>query len=351
MTFSALPPLPSPRPLLLVGHGTRDPEGRQAFLDFAQAYAALDASRPVLPCFLELTQPLIAEKLEACLAAGLTDLSVIPLLLFAARHNKFDITSELDRVRQIHPQLTYHYGRHLGLSPEILDFWRGRLTNLDQPPHNPNAIPPSETLVLVVGRGSSDPDANSDVYKLARLLWEGSGYLNTEVCFIGITHPRLEEGFRRARLYQPRRIIVLPHFLFTGVLVQKIQVQAALEQSQHPEILIQCLPEMGPDPVLFDLLRQRELETHLGQVQMNCELCKFRRQATQVLAGHTHGHTHNHDHGHDHHPDHGHEHHTHSATPESSHNGHSHGAHSHTHPTSDPYADLTAYHQRIWQLP
>ncbi|HBY78923.1 MAG TPA: sirohydrochlorin chelatase, partial [Cyanobacteria bacterium UBA11148] len=34
----------------------------------------------------------------------------------------------------------------------------------------------SDTVLLVVGRGSSDPDANSDVYKMARLLWEGSGY-------------------------------------------------------------------------------------------------------------------------------------------------------------------------------
>lgn len=94
-----LPPLPQPRPLLLVGHGTRDPEGRQAFLDFAQAYYQLDPCRPVFPCFLELTEPSIFEVLSQCAAAGHTDLSVLPMLLFAARHNKFDVTNELDRAR------------------------------------------------------------------------------------------------------------------------------------------------------------------------------------------------------------------------------------------------------------
>lgn len=50
-------PLPLHRPLLMIGHGTKDEAGRQSLLDFAAAYQALDTSRPVLPCFLELTKP------------------------------------------------------------------------------------------------------------------------------------------------------------------------------------------------------------------------------------------------------------------------------------------------------
>ena len=50
-----LPPLPYQRPLLMIGHGTRDQDGRQTFLDFVEQYQALDTSRPVIPCFLELT--------------------------------------------------------------------------------------------------------------------------------------------------------------------------------------------------------------------------------------------------------------------------------------------------------
>jgi sirohydrochlorin cobaltochelatase len=313
-----LPPLPIQRPLLLIGHGTRDNDGRQSLLDFATAYQALDQSRPVLPCFLELTEPTIQEGVDRCVEQGYTELSVLPILLFAARHNKFDVTNELDRARQRHPQVKFYYGRHFGITPGILELWRSRLAELD---HSP--ISREDTVLLFVGRGSSDPDANGDVFKLARILWEGSGYKTLEVCFIGITHPRLEEGFRRARLYEPKRIIVLPYFLFTGALVKKIFDITQQQREQFPEIELVNLPEMGMHPQLFSILRDREIETQLGQVNMNCEMCKFR------LAAVSNGHHHHHDYAHHHH--HGHD-------------------HTHDHAV-DPYAKESDYHQRIWNAP
>jgi sirohydrochlorin cobaltochelatase len=318
-----LPPLPEQRPLLMIGHGTRDEEGRQTFLDFTRAYQGLDTSRPVIPCFLELTTPSILEGVESCVAQGYTDISALPLLLFAARHNKFDVTNELDRARQQYPQITFHYGRHLGITPSLLDLWRERLAHLDILHHNPHQIPRSDTVLLFVGRGSSDPDANGDVCKFARMLWEGSGYQTVETCFIGITHPRLEEGFRRASLYHPKRIIVLPYFLFTGALVKKIFTITAEQQTLNPHILMDCLPEMGIQSELLQLVREREIETHLGQVQMNCEMCKFRLAALGGKPVHHHDHGHSHDHGH----------------------------HPHSPDAPDPYAKLEDYHDRIWQVP
>lgn len=324
VTNLELPRLPIQRPLLMIGHGTKDEDGKQSFLDFATAYQELDRSRPVVPCFLELTEPTIQEGIDRCIEQGYTELSVLPILLFAARHNKFDITNELDRAKIKHPDLKFHYGRHFGITPNILQLWRSRLAELDS-----ETYPRSETVLLFVGRGSSDPDANGDVYKLARILWEGSGYSTVETCFIGITHPRLEEGFRRARLYQPKRIIVLPYFLFTGLLVKKIFDITAQQQAQFPEIEMICLPEMGIHPQLFQVMREREIETQLGEVQMNCEMCKFRLAAvTKNGNGHSHSHGHSHDH----------------------HHGHSH-SHDHSHPVIDPYADVEKYHQKIWQAP
>jgi sirohydrochlorin cobaltochelatase len=322
MSFSSfeLAPLPLQRPLLMVGHGTKNQEGRQAFLDFARVYHELDNSRPVIPCFLELTTPSISDGVANCLAQGYTDISVLPILLFAARHNKFDVTNELDRCRQNHPEIKFHYGRHFGITPAMIELWQNRLAQLDLPANNPQQIPRSETVLLFVGRGSSDPDANGDVYKLARIIWEGSNYQTVEVCFIGITHPRLEMGFERARLYKPRRIIVLPYFMFTGVLVEKIFAISNQQQQQYPDTVIDCLPEMGIQPPLLHILRDREIETQLGEVNMNCEMCKFRLSA---ISGDNHNH--HHDHGHHH--------------------------HDHDHPPVDPYANLSDYHSKIWQAP
>jgi sirohydrochlorin cobaltochelatase len=315
-----LPALPMQRPLLMVGHGTRDAEGRQAFLDFVNAYQSLDTSRPVIPCFLELTEPLISHGIERCVAEGFKEITILPILLFAARHTKFDVTNELDRSHQIYPFLKFHYGRHFGNTPLILDLWRSRLAQLDTSEANPKGIKREDTVLLIVGRGSSDPDANSDVYKFSRLLLEGSNYLTEETCFIGITHPRLEEGFRRARLYQPKRIIVLPHFLFTGALVKKIFRISAEQQEQYPETQIINLSEIGFTPELFSIVREREIETQLEQTQMNCEMCKFRLSAASGISG-------SHSHGHHHHE------------------------HHHSQALEDPYGDLEQYHKRIWQAP
>jgi sirohydrochlorin cobaltochelatase len=312
-----LPPLPIQRPLLLIGHGTKDHEGRQSLIDFAELYQSLDRSRPVLPCFLELTEPTIQAGVDRCVEQGYTELSVLPILLFAARHNKFDVTNELDRARQRHPQVKFHYGRHFGITPGLVDLWRSRLAAIDATTSR------ADTTLLFIGRGSSDPDANGDVYKMARILWEGSGYKTVEVCFIGITHPRLEEGLRRARLDQPKRIIVLPYFLFTGALVKKIYQVTADQQAQYPEIELVTLPEIGLAPQLLSILRERELETQLGTVAMNCEMCKFRLAALPAGGTVDHGHPPGHDHGHGH----------------------------HHHGTVDPYADPASYHERIWKTP
>lgn len=332
-----LPEMPVKRPLLLIGHGSQDEEGRQGLLDFAAAYQALDTSRPVVPCFLELTQPSIQEGVARCVQEGYTEISALPLLLFAARHNKFDVTNELDRARERYPHIKFYYGRHLGIAPGILELWRARLAKLDK-----EAYKREETVLLFVGRGSSDPDANSDTYKMARLLWEGSGYLTVETCFIGITHPRLEEGFRRARFYQPKRIIVLPHLLFTGVLVKKIFKITQEQQEQYPNIAITCLPEIGIEPQLLLLLREREIETQLGQVQMNCQMCKFRLAAlVSEGKGHSHEHHHHH-HSHEHSYEHSHGH----------GNGHYHShSHEHSDAVAEPYADIQKYHERVWQVP
>ncbi|MGF1570813.1 MAG: sirohydrochlorin chelatase [Nodosilinea sp.] len=329
------PVLPSQRPLLLVGHGSRDPEGRDRLLEFAAAYQKLDTSRPVIPCFLELTEPTIQNGVDQCVEQGFTEISVLPILLFAARHNKFDVTNELDRARQRHPQVKFHYGRHFGITPEIIRLWQDRLQDLDTPTFNPQGISREDTVLLFVGRGASDPDANGDVYKLARILWEGSRYSTVEICFIGITYPRLEEGFRRARLYEPKRIIVLPYFLFTGVLVKKILDVTQQQQAAYPGQIVSYLPEMGCHPQLMQILRRRELETHLGQVQMNCEMCKFRLAAAGESYGVGHGHDHGHHHGHNH--DHGH--------------GQDHGHDHHHGEPVDLFPQPEDYHQRAWQVP
>ncbi len=318
--------------LLLVGHGSRDPDGQQEFLAFAGKIQQAAGNRPVVPCFLELAEPTIAQGIERCLALGYRDIAAVPVLLFAARHNKHDVPAEFDQVRGRHPELCIRYGRHFGITTEIVDGLRALLAQAEQQTARPQ-IGRDRTVVLLVGRGSSDPDANGDVCKLARILWEGSGYLSVETCFIGITHPRMPEGLQRCLLLQPQRVIVLPYLLFTGVLVKRIATMAREFGRAHPAVEVLLTDDIGELPVFVELLFEREREALAGSVAMNCDACKWRRAGQGQDHSHRHsgpeGHAHAHDHGHSHRHSHGH--------------GHD------QQQTHDPYANLEEYHERIWK--
>ncbi|HSF34340.1 MAG TPA: sirohydrochlorin chelatase [Candidatus Tectomicrobia bacterium] len=310
--------------LLLVGHGSRDPDGQREFMEFAAKVQQAAGARPVVPCFLELAEPTIPQGVARCMELGYRDIAAVPVLLFAARHNKHDVPGEFDHVRQHHPDLRIRYARHFGITTEIVDGLHTLITHAERQSTRPR-IGRERTVVLVVGRGSSDPDANSDVCKLARILWEGSGLLSVETCFIGITHPRLPEGLQRCLLLQPERIIVLPYLLFTGVLVKRIAAMACDFGRAHPEVEVLLTDDIGELPVFMELLFEREREAVAGIVHMNCDACKWRRAGLGQAGGHEHGHT----------PEHGH--------------SHSHDA-AHEHPlTHDPYADFQSYHDRIWK--
>jgi len=298
--------------LLLVGHGSRDADGQREFLEFAARVQHAAGDRAVVPCFLELATPTIPEGVARCQELGYQEVAAVPVLLFAARHNKFDVPAEFDHVRAHHPSLQIRYGRHFGITADIVD----GLRNLIQSAEQRSIRAPTgrdRTVVLVVGRGSSDPDANSDVYKLSRLLWEGSGLLGVETCFIGITHPRLPEGLQRCLLLHPARIIVLPYLLFTGVLVKRIAAMAYEFGGAHPEVEVLVTDDIGDLPIFMELVFEREREALAGTVSMNCDCCKWRRAGLTQATGHHHAHGSDHQHAH------------------------------------DPYENLQDYHERIWK--
>ena len=83
-------------------------------------------------------------------------------------------------------------------------------------------MPRAETLLVVVGRGTSDPDANSNVAKVTRMLWEGMGFGWAEMGYSGVTFPLVGPALEHAAKLGYRRIVVFPYFLFTGVLVKRI---------------------------------------------------------------------------------------------------------------------------------
>ncbi|WP_194896897.1 sirohydrochlorin chelatase [Catenulispora pinisilvae] len=285
--------------LLIVGHGTRDAEGAQDFRAFVQRVArrAPQAVAAVDGGFIELSAPAVGEAVTRLVQAGHPRVAAVPLVLVAAGHAKGDIPGSLNRERLRHPGLSFAYGRPLGVHPTILSLLEARL----------NTVLPQEeradAAVLLVGRGSTDPDANAEVYRAARLLWEGRGIGMVETAFVSLAHPSVVEGLERCRRLGAKRIVVLPYFLFRGVLPDRIVEEAAGYD---------VAPVIGDCDELADLVLERHAEAVAGDIRMNCDTCVYRIAMPgfehKVGAGqephhhpdedgHSHHHTHAHSHG------------------------------------------------------
>ena len=276
--------------VLLCGHGSRDPE---AVAEFELAAGAL---RPRLPEFdfatgyLEFACPTIRDGLALLAARGARRIFAIPGMLFAASHVKNDLPWEMNSFIAENPDIDVRLGRDLGIDPKLLQAAADRIAVAADA-----RIPRAETLLVVVGRGTNDPDANSNITKLARMLWEGMGLGWAEAAFSGVAHPRVDAALARAARLGFRRIIVFPYFLFTGVLIKRIYSQTDTVAALFPEIdFVKALYLRDHEGVLGAFC-DRVGELQDGQPAMNCQLCKYRTQiigyepdAGAPQAGHHH---------------------------------------------------------------
>jgi len=137
-------------------------------------------------------------------------------------------------------------------------------------------VPRTHALLAVIGRGTSDPDANGNVAKVARMLSEGMGFGWAEVGYSGVAHPRVDALLERAARLGFGRIVVFPYFLFTGVLVRRIYAQTDQVAARHPEIAFVKAGYLNDHPLVIEAFIERIQGISAGDANMNCLLCKYR---------------------------------------------------------------------------
>lgn len=250
------------RAILYVGHGSRVEEGNielRSFIEKAKAFFTEVSIQEV--GFIELASPSIQEAIQTCVAKGATHIAVVPVLLLTAQHAKEDIPIEIDQAKVKYQHVRFSYGRPFGVEQTIIELVKRRaeqagLTKVDG---RPSYEQREEATLLIVGRGSSDPEQTSDLFKIARLVWEDTPIIDTEVCFIAATRPNVDEGLEKALRLKGNTIYVIPYLLFTGVLMQGLQKQleALNDRSEKSFILTDYL---GFDDQLLAVLKTRTQE-------------------------------------------------------------------------------------------
>jgi sirohydrochlorin ferrochelatase len=271
--------------LLLVGHGSRSDEGAAEMLAIARLVGAALPEVAVDVGFLEMTDPPAGPVLDRLAAAGCGRVVVLPVVLLGAGHAKSDVPAIVLEGRRRHPDLHVHFGSPLGISRDLVGLLGGALT----------AAGGQGLPLLLVARGTSDPDANGDAHKVTRLLgeWVGAPFVHT--AFTGVTTPLVPAGLEVFARLGYRRLAVAFWFLCTGVLVERARVEiAAFSAATGVEVI--DAGHLGPDPRVVPAILERYEEAVRGIPAVNCDLCAYRapwpgregRLGQPIGVGHSH---------------------------------------------------------------
>lgn len=267
--------------VMLCGHGSRSEAAVKEFSVLAERLPDyLPAEWEIDYGYLEFANPVIRAGLDNLRSKGCERILAVPGMLFAAMHAKNDIPSVLNAYAREHG-VTVDYGRELGVDPRMIRAAAERIeAAIEAADAESGAVPRSETCLVVIGRGASDPDANSNVNKIARMLWEGMGFGWCEVGYSGVTFPLVEPCLEQVVKLGFRRVVVFPYFLFTGILIDRIYGFTDMVAAANPDIEFVKAGYLNDHPQVLETFAERATEILAGETAMNCSLCKYR---TQVL--------------------------------------------------------------------
>lgn len=264
---------------MVCGHGSRNQNAAKEFAKVAQGLRARFPQLPVEYGYLEFCNPVIHSGLDVLREKGVKKVLAVPGMLFAAGHAKNDIPSVLNTYQAQHPEMEIIYGRELGVDVRMIEAAGARIMEaVEKANQDKGDVALSDTLLMVVGRGSSDPDANSNAAKVMRMLWEGLGFGWGETCYSGVTFPLVEPGLQHAAKLGYKRIVIFPYFLFTGVLVKRIYSYTDKVAEQFPDIDFIKAGYLNDHDLVIDTFEQRVIEAAEGAAVMNCQMCKYREQ-------------------------------------------------------------------------
>jgi len=276
--------------ILLVGHGSREQSGNDEIEAFAKEWRTRRPDDRIEVCFIEFADVLLDEGLNRA-AQGSKREIVVPLILGAAGHVKMEIPHHIAHAREHHPDVEFVMAKHLGAGSKVLQALKSELSKAMLALDAPDA---KNTGVVLLARGSSDKVANGEIAKMARWLFEETDHEMVDLAFTGITFPKVETVVQRQVACGMKQIIVLPYYLYTGVLIERIARQVARLRQQYPTTAFALGKYIGFDEAIYALLDERVADAQgVGEDEpkmLECDGCKYRDFAEEHGFGHHHHH-------------------------------------------------------------
>ncbi|MEX2139835.1 MAG: sirohydrochlorin chelatase [Pirellulales bacterium] len=242
--------------LLLVGHGTRDPRGQAEFLTLAERVGAALAPQPVEAGYIELSEPTIGDAFRRLVDQGVGQVRVVPLLLFAAGHAKSDVPEAIHQAAALHSHIKVDVTPPFGLDEHLLSLSERRYREAIA---GRSAIEGLETYWLLVGRGSSDPTTTEDLARFGAERARRSSLTRFGHCFVAAARPTLADGLSAAASSEAKRIVVQPHLLFRGAVLDEVAAAVNRWGPRRPDIDWVMTAHLGPEQELVEAVIERAL--------------------------------------------------------------------------------------------
>jgi len=307
--------------IMICGHGSRSKVAGEEFSLLAKGLKARYPHIPVEYGFLEYSSPNIHMGLDRMVEQGIEEIYAVPGMLFAATHVKNDIPSVLTTYQQKHDGLKIHYGRELGLHDLMVKAFEARILEAMDMQEVPEAGALYDTMLVVVGRGTSDTAANAEAAKLTRIVAEDLGFGWSETVYSGVTFPSVGRGLEMALKLGYKKVVVAPYFLFSGRLITRIHNYVDKVAKENPGVKLMMAHYLSDQAHVLDTFMARIEECAAGGASEDTDLMKsfherlargeidihhhhaeFQPEGTHSHGGHTHshdGHTHSHSHTHE----------------------------------------------------
>jgi sirohydrochlorin cobaltochelatase len=276
---------PTAEGLLLVAHGSECIRSEEEIGTLADRVAAGLPGVAVEVGFLEMTDPPAGAQADRLVALGCRRVVVLPLVLLDAGHAKNDVPAVVVDARDRHPQVAFPFGRPIGVSRAPVEVLGKAVV----------ASGGAGLPLLMIARGTSDPDANADAYKAARLVAEWTGAPFVHVGFSGVTGPSVGQAADVFARLGHRRMTMVWWYLCHGKLIERGRQDLA-DFAARTGVEVIDAGHIGPHPALVPLLTARYEEALAGRVEVNCDICAYRapwpgredRVGQAIGVGHSH---------------------------------------------------------------
>lgn len=315
-TIETISKLPADVGVLICGHGSRSKVAEKEFGLLAEGLSKRFPKLNVAHGFLEYSAPNMHMALDSLVEQGVKKIYAVPGMLFAATHAQNDIPSVLTTYQEKHPGLDIEYGQELGLHDEMILALQTRILeamNLDHV-HDGDLY---DTMLVVVGRGTSVTNANAEAAKLTRIVCENMGFGWSETVYSGVTFPSVGRGLEMAVKLGFKKIVVAPYFLFGGKLIGRIHSYIDKVADENPgvhfmkatylrdqEHVINTFIERIHDTIEgpkqnLGLMQSFKERLARGEVDIHHHHAEFQPEGGNKGDGHSE-HSHSHDHLHQH---------------------------------------------------